>query len=143
MTAKNLAETTEQPAAEAEVQPDAEAVKAAMDQAAAEKKSAQSAARKAAAAAKAAAKPAPKPAAKAKPAKAAKPKTEVARVPAETFVAEVKRLKLTNTQAAKALGVSPSSISEYVGHGRGRLMAQDRWADAKKALAAFAKEGLK
>lgn len=140
MTTKNLAETTEQPAAEAEVQPDAEAVKVAMDQAAAEKKSAQSAARKAAAAAKASAKPA----AKAKPAKpATKPKSEVARVPAETFVAEVKRLKLTNTQAAKALGVSPSSISEYVGHGRGRLMAQDRWGDAKKALAAFAKEGLK
>ncbi|MEW6223487.1 MAG: hypothetical protein AB1627_02545 [Chloroflexota bacterium] len=63
-------------------------------------------------------------------------------MPAETFAAELTRLKLTKTQAAKALGLSPSSVSEFVGAGRGNLMAKSRWPEAKAKLAAFAK-GLK
>lgn len=45
--------------------------------------------------------------------------------------------------AGTALGLSLSSISEFVGHGRGPLMAKDRWAEAKVKLAAFAKSSLK
>ena len=75
--------------------------------------------------------------------KAAKPKAKpVERVTAEAFLAELKRLGLSKSQAASALGVSPSSVSEYSGAGRKRLMAKDRWTDAKAKLALFAK-GLK
>lgn len=86
-------------------------------------------------------KTAAKPATKTTAAKAAQ-KAKAERVPAETFVAELTRLHLTKTQAATALGVSPSLISEFVGKGRGTLMAKTRWTEAKAKLAAFAK-GLK
>ena len=92
-------------------------------------------------------KPKAKPTTKAKPSTAkpkAAPKVKaVERVPAETFVAELTRLHLSNTQGAKALGLSSSSISEFVGHGRGRLMAKDRWTDAKAKFATYAKASLK
>ena len=122
-----------------ELPPDEGAIKAAMAEAGRRNRETQSAARRASGTATTRPDPKPaKPRAATKKA-AAKPKAEVARVPGETFRAELKRLGLTNTQAAKALGVSPSSVSEYVGAGRGRTMAKDRWADAKAALAAFAK----
>jgi hypothetical protein len=73
--------------------------------------------------------------------KPAAPKTtnKVERIPAETFVAELKRLGLSKSQAAKALGVSPSSITEYSGGGRHNLLAKSRWVEVKAALAKFAK----
>lgn len=74
---------------------------------------------------------------------AAKTTAKAPRLPADTFVAELKRLGLTKTQAAHALSVSPSLISEFSGAGRATLMRADRWTEAKKALAAFAKSSLK
>jgi len=92
----------------------------------------------------------PKPKAIAAPAKkvaAPKAKTEkkvavrkpVERMSADVFVAELKRLGLSKSEAAQALGCSSSLISEYVGNGRHQTLRKDRWPEAKTKLASFAK----
>jgi hypothetical protein len=77
--------------------------------------------------------------------KAAKPKSAkapIARVPAADVIALIKELGITNSQFGQAIGVGPSMVSEFVGKGRGNLMARSRWPEAQKKAEAFAK-GLK
>lgn len=75
--------------------------------------------------------------------KTAKPKAPIARVPAADVVALIKELGITNTQFGQALGVGPSMVSEFVGKGRGNLMARTRWPEAQTKARAFAKKSLK
>lgn len=80
---------------------------------------------------------------KPKPApKAAKPKAKVDRVPAADVIRFIDELKISRSQLAQALGVSPSMVTEWVGKGRGQLMARPRWPEAQRKAKAFAK-GLK
>lgn len=72
-----------------------------------------------------------------------KPKTQVVRVPAAEVIALIAELKITRSQLGQALGVSPSMVSEFVGKGRGNLMARSRWPEAQKKARAFAKKSLK
>ncbi|HXG26531.1 MAG TPA: hypothetical protein VNL94_06740 [Candidatus Binatia bacterium] len=129
-----------------EVLPEPTSVLAAMEQAAGEKKAAQSRARREAGTATTGAKPkaakAPaKPAAKAKAA-APKPKAAIDRVPAAEVVALIEELKITRSQLAAATGKSPSLVSEWVGKGRGHLVARSEWKAIEAAARKFAK-GLK
>lgn len=120
-----------------EALPEPTSVAAVLAEAAERAKAKQSADRRAARAAtvKAAAKP------KAA-AKAVKPKAKVDRVPAADVVALIDELKITRTQFGQAIGVGPSMVSEFVGRGRGNLMARPRWHEAQRKARAFAK-GLK
>lgn len=67
---------------------------------------------------------------------------KVERVPAATFLAEIKRLGITKSQAARACSVSPSLVTEWSGGGRHNLLAASRWDAVREQLAAFA-AGLK
>jgi DNA-binding transcriptional regulator YiaG len=82
---------------------------------------------RAAAKARAATKPAPK----AKP--APKPKAQVQRVPAPEVLKALKRLGMSQSSFARAAGVSPSLVCEWVGKGRGMLAVRERWTAALAA----------
>jgi DNA-binding transcriptional regulator YiaG len=76
---------------------------------------------------------------------AAKPKAErkpIERVPAENVIALLDQIGLTRSQLASAMKVSPSLVSEWVGKGRGNLLAKSRWTEVQKVARAAAK-GLK
>ena len=91
-------------------------------------------------------KPDPKPAAKkaSKPKATAKPKAStVERVPAAEVIALVDELGITRSQLASAVGKSPSLVSEWVGKGRGHLVARSEWKAIEAAARKWAKANLK
>jgi hypothetical protein len=65
------------------------------------------------------------------------------RIPAETVLALLAELKMTKSQFAQAIGKSPSLVSEFVGHGRGRLVSTTDFAAHEKLARAFVREGAK
>jgi hypothetical protein len=71
---------------------------------------------------------------------AAKPSVE--RVPAAEVIALIDQLGITRAQLAKATGKSPSLVTEWVGKGRGHLVARSEWKAIEAAARKFA-EGLK
>jgi hypothetical protein len=76
------------------------------------------------------------------PAPAATPSPAAATAAGKVPAAEVKQLLtdlgMTKGQLAKAVGKSPSLITEWTGGGHGNLLAQSQWADVKAKAIAWA-----